>query len=63
LTVTQFFLPVQIQPVWDLILRAEKASPGKVAEYPFEGIRIRIMTKLDLSNCKLEGNKFIVAAS
>jgi hypothetical protein len=44
--------------VWDLILRADKAIPGKAAEYPFEGIRT--MTKLDLSGCKLEGNKFIM---
>jgi len=61
LTVTQFFLPVQIQPVWDFILRADKGKSGKAAEHPFEGIRT--MTKLDLSGCKLEGNKFIVAAS
>jgi hypothetical protein len=47
--------------VWDLILRADKASPGKAAEHPFEGIRTMIM--LDLSDCRLEGNKFIVAAS
>jgi hypothetical protein len=47
--------------VWDLILRADKAKQGKAAEHPFEGIRT--MTELALSDCKLEGDKFIVAAS
>ena len=51
----QLFLPVQIQPVWDFILRADKTQPGKAAEYPFEGIRT--MTELNLRGCKLEGNK------
>jgi hypothetical protein len=52
------FLPFQIQPVWDLILRADKAKSGKAAKHPFEGIRT--MRTLDLSGCKLEGNKFIM---
>jgi hypothetical protein len=47
--------------VWDLILREDKASPGKAAKHPFEGIRT--MTKLGLSGCKLEGDKFFLAAS
>jgi hypothetical protein len=45
----------QFQPVWDLIVRAEKGKMGKMAEHPFEGIQE--MQELDLTECKLEGRE------
>ena len=43
----------QFQPVWDLIVRADKGKMGKIAEHPFENIPE--MQELDLTECKLEG--------